>query len=269
MKGNASFMEVCTVPLVHSIHSASSKFKTVKKAFSTPIFTQNVRINAEAKTEIRVCVNRTCRRQGSLETFQVISGIAPPDISVKTCGCLGSCGNGPNLLALPGAIFVSHCGTAARAAQAVFTLCNISGNEDINASAWISNSLTSLGLRKRAEDELRRDNASEAQLLLTQAISLKPCGGLHIVYKDRSASFLTLGKLVEALEDANKAVALAPKDTQAYLCQGDAFMGLNQFELAEQSYIVAAELDPPIQRSKSFKMRIAKLQGKVEQANLL
>lgn len=269
MKLNATIMEVCPVSVFHSIQTARSKFKTVKKAISTPIYTQHVRINAEAKTEIRVCVNRTCRKQGSFETFQVISGIVPPDVSVKSCGCLGGCGKGPNLVALPGATFVSHCGTAARAAQAVFTLCSISGDEDIDAGAWVSNSLSSLGLRKRAKDELGRDNASEAELLLTQAISLQPCGGLHIVYKDRSATFLTLGKLVEALEDANQAVALAPKDPQAYLCQGDAFMGLNQFELAEHSYFVATELDPPIQRSKSFKVRISKLQDKVAAINLL
>ncbi|KAJ6340494.1 hypothetical protein OIU77_008288 [Salix suchowensis] len=48
--------------------------------------------------EIRVCTNRTCRKQGSFQTLEVVTDLAPPDITVKSSGCLGRCGSGPNVV---------------------------------------------------------------------------------------------------------------------------------------------------------------------------
>lgn len=98
-----------------------------------------------------------------METLQILTGIAPPHISVNSCGCLGRCGAGPNLVVLPDAIFVGHCGTAARAADVMSDIC---GCED-SSDAW-SKSLEALALRKRAEDEMGKCNFSQAQLLLSQ-----------------------------------------------------------------------------------------------------
>jgi hypothetical protein len=38
--------------------------------------------------EIRVCINKTCRRSGSLETLDIIRSLAPPSVTVQSCGCL-------------------------------------------------------------------------------------------------------------------------------------------------------------------------------------
>lgn len=43
-----------------------------------------------------------------------------------------------------------------------------------------------------------------------QAIELKPIGGIHIMYKDRSLARLALGNYSGALEDAAQALALNP-----------------------------------------------------------
>lgn len=107
--------------------------------------------------EIRVCTNRTCRKQGSLQALETLSGIAPPTVTVKTCGCLGRCGSGPNIGILPEGLIVSHCGTAARAAR---ILCE---SEDV-----LVKSLEALALRKRAGIELDRKNYMDAEMLLTQ-----------------------------------------------------------------------------------------------------
>lgn len=123
-----------------------------------------VRSNAAetpTNTEIRVCVNRICRRKGSNEILQVLTGIAPPDVAVNSCGCLGRCGIGPNVVVLPGAVFVSHCGTAARAAGLMSEIC---GGE---LGSW-SKSLEAVALRKRAEDEMGNSNFSQAEILLSQ-----------------------------------------------------------------------------------------------------
>ncbi|XP_072970576.1 uncharacterized protein [Typha angustifolia] len=154
------------------------------------------------KLEIRVCVNRTCARQGSRETLAVLSGIAPPAVAVASCGCLGRCGAGPNLAVLPRGVVVGHCGTAAHAAQLLAEL--------VGAGFDAISSLEALALRKKGEDELEKGNAAEAEALLTQAIALKPCGGLQLMYKSRSGARLGIGDNAGALADALEAARIAP-----------------------------------------------------------
>ncbi|WOH03281.1 hypothetical protein DCAR_0622743 [Daucus carota subsp. sativus] len=205
--------------------------------------------------EIRVCVNRICRRKGSMETLQVLTDLAPPDITIKSCGCLGKCGIGPNAVMLPGAVFVSHLGTPARAAALLSSTC---GGE---LGSW-RKSLEALALKKRAEGEMEVANFSQAEVLLSQAIEIQPQGGIHVLYKDRAIARIAIGNVSDAIEDVKEALTLAPKYPEAYLIQGDAFLAIEQFDGAEESYSKALELDPSIRRSKSFKDRIAKLQEK-------
>lgn len=118
---------------------------------------------SEAVEEIRICTNRTCRRQGSLQTLETFTGLAPPNLAVKSCGCLGRCGAGPNLVALPGPVMVSHCGTAARSAEVLVALCGTPWDADLART-----SLEALALRKKAELEFDNANFSQAESLLTQ-----------------------------------------------------------------------------------------------------
>ncbi|XP_019200104.1 PREDICTED: uncharacterized protein LOC109193706 isoform X1 [Ipomoea nil] len=214
--------------------------------------------------ELRVCTNRTCRRQGSLESLQVLSGIAPPHVSVTACGCLGKCGAGPNVVVVPDAVFIKHCGTPARAAEIMSFLCL--GRDGSDIATETNKCLEALALRKRAEDEMDKANFSEAFHLLSQAIYLKPFGGVHISYRNRSVARLAMEDPAGALQDAKEALNIAPTYSDAYLCQGDALMALDQIEAAENSYSVALDLDPSIRRSKSFKVRIAKLKEKLTPA---
>ncbi|XP_073142955.1 uncharacterized protein [Henckelia pumila] len=203
------------------------------------------------KIEIRVCTNRTCRKQGSLDVLQVLSGIAPPSVAVNSCGCLGKCGLGPNLVILPEAVFVGHCGTPKKAANTMAYVCGI-GDYEVESS--VIKCLEALALRKRAEAEMERGDFSQAHTLLTQAIDFKPFGGAHTLYKNRSAARLAMGDVSGALEDAKEALTLAPHYPQAYICEGDVFMAMDRFDTAEESYSIALELDPSIRRSKSFKI---------------
>ncbi|KAF3667513.1 putative pentatricopeptide repeat-containing protein-like [Capsicum annuum] len=214
--------------------------------------------------EIRVCTERACRKQGSLDTLQVLSGIVPPFVSVNSCGCLGRCGAGPNVVVLPGPVFIKHCGTPTRAAEVMAFVCF--GRDDVEEES--RRSLEALALRKRAEDEMGNGNFCEAHRLLSQAIDLKPFGGVHIMLKDRSAVELAMGNLAEAFDDAKEALTIAPNYPEGYISQGDAFMALDQVDAAEKSYSMALELDPSFRRSKSFKARIVKLKEKVATANL-
>lgn len=124
----------------------------------------SVKEEVERKIEIRVCTDRACRKQGSLDTLQVLSGIGPPFVAVNSCGCLGHCGAGPNAVVLPGAVYVKHCGTATRAAEIMAFVCL--GRDDVEGES--RKSLEALALRKRAEDEMGNGNFSEAHSLLSQ-----------------------------------------------------------------------------------------------------
>ncbi|KAK7398776.1 hypothetical protein VNO78_09948 [Psophocarpus tetragonolobus] len=219
------------------------------------------RAKAQVVEEIRVCTNRTCRRQGSFQTLETLAGLAPPNVAVKSCGCLGRCGGGPNLVVLPGGLVVGHCGTAARAAEVMVTL--FAGDHDPKTC------LDALALRKRADIEFAKQNFTEAELLFSQAIDLKPFGGIHITFKCRSFVRLELGNYRGALQDAEEALAFAPGYSEAYVCQGDAFLALNKFDLAEQAYLTSLDVDPSIRHTKSFKARITKLQEKLAAANTL
>ncbi|KAM7265226.1 hypothetical protein ACFE04_002909 [Oxalis oulophora] len=224
-------------------------------------------VNAEAQTqEIRVCTNRTCRKQGSFQTLETLSGLAPPTVTVKPCGCLGRCGAGPNLALLPDGVIVGHCGTAAHAARVMLGFCYSSNVDDNNGDA-LRKSLEALALRKRAQSKVDEANFSESELLLSQAIDLDALGGIHILYKERSRVRLAMGNYSGALADAREASSIAPEDPEAYMCEGDAFMSMDQYDAAEKSYSTCLEIDPSLRRSKSFKLRIAKLNEKLAAAN--
>ncbi|EXB80245.1 Small glutamine-rich tetratricopeptide repeat-containing protein beta [Morus notabilis] len=205
--------------------------------------------------EIRVCNNRTCRRQGSLQTLETLAGVAPPSVTVKACGCLGRCGSGPNLVALPGGVVFGHCATAARSAEVMVVLCGADPDD-------AKKSLEALALRKKAEIELEKGSFLNAESLLSQAIELKPIGGINIIYKDRSRTRLAMSKYAEALEDAREALTFRTQYVEGHICQGDAFLAMNQFDLAEKSYLTALDIDPSIRRSKSFKVLLNSLRSK-------
>lgn len=129
-------------------------------------------------------------------------------------------------------------------------------------------SLEALALRKKAEIDLEKGSFLNAESLLSQAIELKPIGGINIIYKDRSRARLALSKYAEALEDAREALTFSTQYVEGHICQGDAFLAMNQFDLAEKSYLIALDIDPSIRRSKSFKARVAKLQEKRASVNM-
>ncbi|XVF09326.1 hypothetical protein REPUB_Repub07fG0082900 [Reevesia pubescens] len=225
-------------------------------------------VKSEAQVEeIRVCTNRTCRRQGSMQTFHTLTALAPPQISVKPCGCLGRCGAGPNVALLPEGQIVGHCGTAAKAAELMVGLWYEGGVGDACSKTKIKTSLDALSLRMKAEALIDEAHFSEAERLLSQALDLKPYGGIHFLYRQRSVARLAMHNYSGALEDATQFLKLAPNFAEAYILQGDAFLAMNQYDAAQKSYTTCSQIDPSIRRSKSFKIRIAKLEEKLVRIN--
>ncbi|MBE9201385.1 MULTISPECIES: (2Fe-2S) ferredoxin domain-containing protein [unclassified Nodularia (in: cyanobacteria)] len=56
---------------------------------------------------VRVCQNRTCKKQGAAEVLAAFTAFSIPDVTVTASGCLGQCGNGPMVLVLPDMVWYS------------------------------------------------------------------------------------------------------------------------------------------------------------------
>ncbi|QLE58133.1 ferredoxin [Nostoc sp. TCL26-01] len=50
---------------------------------------------------VRVCQNRTCKKQGAKEVLSAFIALPVADVTVSASSCLGQCGNGPMVLILP------------------------------------------------------------------------------------------------------------------------------------------------------------------------
>ena len=50
---------------------------------------------------ILICQGRSCRKDGSRQVLEAFQSLKMPDVSIIPSGCLGKCGNGPNVLFLP------------------------------------------------------------------------------------------------------------------------------------------------------------------------
>lgn len=66
-------------------------------------------------------------------------------------------------MVLPDAVFVGHCGTAAKAAEVMMSVCGVSGVDG-------GRSLEAFGLRVRGEEEFAVGNLSQAEILLSQVL---------------------------------------------------------------------------------------------------
>ncbi|KAL8166589.1 hypothetical protein V2J09_008088 [Rumex salicifolius] len=152
---------------------------------------------------------------------------------------------------------ISHCGTPNCAAAVLVKV--LGGGTELEEEA--RECLEALALRKRAESESSSGENSEFRIMYN-AINLKPFGGLHLAYVGRSSVLLKMGNFTGALADAEKALTIAPNFVEAYICRGDAFMGMEQLDEAEAAYSMALEKDPSIRRSKSFKARVSTLEEK-------
>uniref|UniRef100_A0A1J3CIT0 Uncharacterized protein n=1 Tax=Noccaea caerulescens TaxID=107243 RepID=A0A1J3CIT0_NOCCA len=224
------------------------------------------RSSGEPVKELRVCTNRTCRKQGSFQILETLTALAPPQLRVNPCGCLGRCGSGPNLVALPQGLLLRHCATPSRAAEVLFSLCG--DGREASFSSAVSNALAALALTNNALSQIEAGNFPEAEALLTKALELKPYGGLHRILKHRAVAKLGMIDYSGALEDISQALALAPNYSEPHICQGDIYVAKGAYDLAEKSYLKCLEIDPSLRRSKSFKARIANLQKKVVEVDM-
>ncbi|EFJ46568.1 hypothetical protein VOLCADRAFT_93019 [Volvox carteri f. nagariensis] len=134
----------------------------------------------------------------------------------------GNCGNGPNMVLLPEEQLLHHVATPKELAQ----------------------------LRLAGNAYAARHDFSRAIDCYSCALQLNPPAGAHMLYSNRSASYLQVGDMEAALEDAQRAVELAPPGFHnAAIRLIDALFALRRFEEAAEACRGAAE------RDSSFRFR--------------
>jgi (2Fe-2S) ferredoxin len=57
---------------------------------------------------VRVCQNRTCKKQGAKEVLAAFAALPVADVEITASSCLGQCGNGPMVLILPEMVWYSR-----------------------------------------------------------------------------------------------------------------------------------------------------------------
>ncbi len=91
---------------------------------------------------------------------------------------------------------------------------------------------------------IEQEHFDDALAQLAAAVRFKP--DFEAAYRTRSEVYLSRGEVRKGLEDADKAVELAPRDALAYVNRSWARFQLNQFDPAEQDADQAIHLDGTI-----------------------
>jgi (2Fe-2S) ferredoxin len=77
---------------------------------------------------VRVCQNRTCRKQGAKSVLEAFEALPVPGVIVTASSCLGQCGNGPMVLVLPDMVW--YCGVRSNEVALVVEQ-HLIGNEKV------------------------------------------------------------------------------------------------------------------------------------------
>ncbi|GHP08581.1 hypothetical protein PPROV_000731800 [Pycnococcus provasolii] len=245
--------------------SSSTRLRLRSCLPRTHTLTLRVRITARAHAEVRVCSNKTCRKQTSAQTLALMTDAAPLDIHVDSCGCLGNCGNGPNVLVLnretSEETVVNHVSTPAQAAKLLASLTSIDVSfEQILAAMEVMGEV-----RKRMYDE----HDEEAEALLTNLLERNlPTPPRYTLLEYRAASRRRLGKLEGALDDANEATSCCPEGHgEPWIQRADVLRELGELDKAMQAILDAGDIERALRSDARYRSKKRKLKQQVQQAH--
>jgi tetratricopeptide (TPR) repeat protein len=121
--------------------------------------------------------------------------------------------------------------SAQKTLQEAFTL-QLDETEEIKKV--LNNISKIIELQNTAQKLFTQSKYKEAIELYTEAIEFNL--NLHILYSSRSVAHLQINNFNESLQDANESIKLKPNWSKGYLRQGNAFIGLGNFEEASKSF---------------------------------
>jgi len=201
--------------------------------------------------EVRVCTNRTCRRDGSYDTARQFEAMVPRGVQVNRCGCLGRCGNGPNVVVLPSTAQYERC-SSARNVAVVVNDCFGGAKASTLEGVW--------KMRDLGNDAGEKGDWTAAVTCYDAAIQAMQEDGseqmMHVVHSNRCTAHLALGNTEEALRDAQRAVEIAPEWHKGYLKLAQAHVDRGEWEAAAEACNTAYSLDSKLMKSPVFKKMV-------------
>lgn len=115
-------------------------------------------------------------------------------------------------------------------------------------------------IKNRAKGSLNTKNYPEAIQLYSKGIEIK--SNDSILYSNRSMCYLQIGKLNEALDDAEKSINYDNTYAKAYFRKGSALIALKNYTLAKEVFEEGLRLAPG---DKSFISQLAQIEKLVAQ----
>lgn len=226
-------------------------FQTSKYAqLKPPKTTRMPSPRCEKKYQIRICTNKTCARQGSKQILQFAKDLALPGVEISGCGCLGSCGNGPNAAVIPlgdskaSPTLLYHLSTPNDLSEALTAVCGA----EIDSGVLKCTELRLAGNSAALDNDFPR-----AISLYTEALDLNPSFGCHLLLSNRSAARLASGDSAGALVDATAAVECCPVEfSKAWIRQADALFAVGRYQDALEAVRTAVEQYKPFGKSQEY-----------------
>ncbi|KAL4444073.1 hypothetical protein ABPG75_011810 [Micractinium tetrahymenae] len=213
--------------------------------------------------QLRVCTGKVCKRQGSPQVAKFAQDLHLPLVEVQTCGCLGECGNGPNVAVIPldgtRPLVLRHVSTARRMADLLREVC---AQEAVDEALLKATELRLAGNAAARDGQLAR-----AAELYTQGLELQPSAGRHLLLSNRSGVRLEMGDAEGALDDANAAAACAPASfTTAAIRQVEALLRLQHYRAAMECLLAACERHPAFAQTDDYRQTVADIQQALAKA---
>lgn len=217
-----------------------------------PVIDESPKIAAPPHTEVLICVNKTCKKQGSKQIAQFAQDLLLPGVTVKTTGCLGRCGSGPNVAVTPPGVVLNNMSTPARMAEALSQVAGADVSQDV---------VNATQLRLAGNALAREGDLSGAVASFTQALDLGVAAGRHLLFSNRAGARQALDQLELALEDADSAVACSPAGFHtAYIRQVEISASLKGYKAALTALEGAAERDVSFKKTAEYQQLSKQLQ---------
>mmetsp|Transcript_21581 Transcript_21581/g.47369 ORF Transcript_21581/g.47369 Transcript_21581/m.47369 type:complete len:254 (-) Transcript_21581:208-969(-) len=211
----------------------------------------------KGQNEVRICTSTTCRKQGSQQVVRYFEELVDSSqVTVSESGCLGQCGSGPNLVLLPGELFVKHMQTPAQVARLVKR--QVAGGDSVDKAFEV------LQLRTEGNKAFERGDLMRAIQLYGEALDVGREGGRHLLHGNRSAARFTSGDIAGAVADAESAIQVAPSWAKGYIRLADALEAMGRDEEALVALHAALDRDDSLMRSSAFQQQLKQVHDRVK-----
>jgi stress-induced-phosphoprotein 1 len=111
--------------------------------------------------------------------------------------------------------------------------------------------------KDKGNEAFKAQRYEEAIKWFSEGLKLDPNN--HVLLSNRSACYVKTGKLQEALDDANKVIALKPDWARGYSRKGAALHAMERYEEAKEAYKKALELEPNNEQIKQSLQEVTEL----------